>query len=343
MLFQMNNFVYISIVCSGFSFVTGTFLCCLYNKIKNLNYLKSSIVYRVLYLSFFLMILAYFCFWGHMYVIKNTQESFLYFYVILFSCLVFAFIFTRKATVHIIRLLFSVNLLTKAVYGHRTIKKPIYEFVFRNKLDWAIIIGASMTVWAAVSSEQRVFLYPKIFLACVVLSSVIFFIFRYKKYLEEERIFQNVTPISKRLATFSSRKEINDGIEKVVNGGHFDLLEQLVKELPVFFQIFIELVKEKGKQFEVEATRFGDFLDENIADEKVQQMIRKTEKFYPLIHNAREVGGLPNYFVLALSLNKFRRIESKYYDLYRLLLLVLVSTLMFFVLHAVDLLTCGTC
>jgi hypothetical protein len=192
---------------------------------------------------------------------------------------------------------------------HRTsLEKSLYYFIVDNKIDWAILLGASLSTLPYLGSSSWIFLFFKGMTFSFIVISTYFYLINWKKLKETEDI----------------ESELNSKLKSLIDPDH-EVSDCELRKLNT--RIFDWAISIKAKN--------GESIP------KIEDVERiKDEVFYVKIKGKKvqlNSKGLISLFVMDLM--HFKKLQTFYQSQlfnYCRLLLILFLTFLFFMIYTIE-------
>jgi hypothetical protein len=226
------------------------------------------------------------------------------------------------------------NLLRKGLKGKALLSAPLYKFIYERNIDWAVILACVLMPLPYIASQTVQFFIAKLVLASFMWALGYIYVRRSKMLLSEQQLFSSLISTLKSQMTFKSVHEIRDALSSFLESGLQSSSEiiSFTEELGPF----CEEVRRLVERIESSGLEAREFIDKNWDAPEIQTVILRLGRFPKIVSDMKEVAGLANLYVLILSINELRRAISVHWDLYRVLILLLAATFVFFTIFTAE-------
>lgn len=217
----------------------------------------------------------------------------------------------------------SGNLLKKGIRGQRIISSPLNKFIQARQLDWAILITCAFLPLPSIATGSAALIYAKVVITFLIWFIAKDYIDHYAHLLREEKVFSDaLEPFHGK--TKPDKYDIHAAAKLLKEDGFaFGGIETFLK----FLNDNKELIEDITKQENIEVQTIVDRLLQKNSPEEVQKQM---EVFLALSAAANKIGGWNNLMVTTISINRTRRVDSIYGELYDRLQALIFLTVVFF-------------
>jgi hypothetical protein len=205
------------------------------------------------------------------------------------------------------------NLIRTGLKSDKKVKESFYTFLYEKHIDWAIILAAFFSPLPYISSKSYWFLMIKSTIFLLTLFSCLQYILKWKKLYSYYEIYGKANQQIRALIDKDTLKQTNN------------------EDYTKFNKDFTNQLKDLGKSYKEsgEDSSFQDFLNKN--PDKGQSLINFLNQNKNLTKSF--FGGILGVLT---SIFHLRSIPISELNNYRKLIMILILTILFFIVYAVE-------